>query len=99
MAEAPQRQAPSEQRSEAARRERDDGDHRERRERRTDRARDAGFKPGSKPHGERRPKFADVPSFGTKKKHEARPGRAEPSVTPWPVKGAPGKKPRKKRRG
>ncbi|MBH5402155.1 DEAD/DEAH box helicase [Bradyrhizobium sp. CNPSo 4010] len=46
----------------------------------------------------RAPKFGDAPSFG-KRKHKNRPGHAEPSVTPWPVKGAPGKSAKKKRRG
>jgi ATP-dependent RNA helicase DeaD len=94
MAEAPRRPEASEERSHAPRREA--GDHRERRD---DRPREAaGFKPRSKPHGERAPKFADAPSFGNKK-HKNRPGHAEPSVTPWPAKGAPGKKAKKKRRG
>ena len=55
------------------------------------------FKPRGKPHGERGPKFDDAPSFGKKKKHKGKPGHAEPSVTPWAVKGAPGKKPKKKK--
>ncbi|WP_342740373.1 DEAD/DEAH box helicase [Bradyrhizobium sp. B117] len=97
MADAPQRQAPSEERSHAPRRERDDGDHRERQ---GDRPRDAReFKPRGKVLGERGPRFDDAPSFGKKKKHKNKPGHAEPSVTPWPVKGAPGKKAKKKRRG
>ncbi|MBR0822233.1 DEAD/DEAH box helicase [Bradyrhizobium liaoningense] len=95
MTDAPQRQAMSEERSHPPRRERDDSDHRERRD---DRPRDAaGFKPRDKGHGDRRPKFEDAPSFGKKKKHKNKPGHAEPSVTPWPVKGAPGKKPKKKK--
>lgn len=95
MADAPQRQASSEERFEAPRREARDSDHRERQ---GDRARDAGgFKPRGKPHGERAPKFDDAPAFGKKKKHKNKPGHAEPSVTPWPVKGAPGKKPKKKK--
>ncbi|MCP3409503.1 DEAD/DEAH box helicase [Bradyrhizobium sp. CCGB01] len=95
MADAPQRQAPSEERFEAPRREARDSDHRERQ---GDRARDTGgFKPRGKPHGERAPKFDDAPAFGKKKKHKNKPGHAEPSVTPWPVKGAPGKKPKKKK--
>ncbi|MCP3400991.1 DEAD/DEAH box helicase [Bradyrhizobium sp. CCGB20] len=95
MADAPQRQAPSEERFEAPRREARDSDHRERQ---GDRTRDAGgFKPRGKPHGERAPKFDDAPAFGKKKKHKNKPGHAEPSVTPWPVKGAPGKKPKKKK--
>ncbi|MGY8638296.1 DEAD/DEAH box helicase [Bradyrhizobium sp. 14AA] len=94
MADAPQRQAPSEERSHAPRRERDDSDHRERRDDRPREARE--FKPRDKGHGERKPKFDDAPSFG-KKKHKNKPGHAEPSVTPWPVKGAPGKKPKKKK--
>ncbi|MHC2734677.1 superfamily II DNA/RNA helicase [Bradyrhizobium liaoningense] len=94
MAEASRRPEDSEERSHAPRREA--GDHRERRD---DRPREAsGFKPRSKAHGERAPKFADAPSFG-KNKHKSRPGPAEPSVTPWPAKGAPGKKAKKKRRG
>lgn len=94
MADAPRRPEASEERSHAPQREA--GDHRERRD---DRPREAaGFKPRSKPHGERAPKFADAPSFGNKK-HKSRPGHAEPSVTPWPAKGAPGKKAKKKRRG
>ncbi|UFW46640.1 MULTISPECIES: DEAD/DEAH box helicase [Bradyrhizobium] len=97
MADAPARQAPSEERSHAPRRERDDGEHRERQ---GDRSRDAReFKPRGKALGERGPQFDTAPSFGKKKKHKNKPGQAEPSVTPWPVKGAPGKKARKKRRG
>ncbi|MBR0845280.1 DEAD/DEAH box helicase [Bradyrhizobium liaoningense] len=94
MADAPQRQAASEERPHAPRRESGDSD------RRGDHARDAGgFKPRGKAPGERGARFDDAPSFGKKKKHKAKPGHAEPSVTPWPVKGAPGKKARKKRRG
>ena len=97
MADALPRQAASEQRSYAPRREAADDDHRERQ---SDRAREASvFKPRSKSHGERGPKFGDAPSFGKKKKHKNKQGHAEPSVTPWPVKGAPGKKAKKKRRG
>jgi ATP-dependent RNA helicase DeaD len=85
----------SEQRSHAPRRERSEG---ERREHQGDRPRDAGgFKSRDKAHGERRPKFDDAPSFGQKKKHKGKPGHAEPSVTPWAAKGAPGKKPKKKK--
>lgn len=96
MADAPQRQAASEERSRAPR---SDSDHRERRD---DRPREPrGFKPHGKPHGERAPKFEDAPAFGKKKKHKNKPGHAEPpSVTPWSVKGgAPGKKAKKKHRG
>ncbi|MHC2627045.1 ATP-dependent RNA helicase DeaD [Bradyrhizobium huanghuaihaiense] len=97
MAEAPQREERSEERSHAPRRERGDSDHRERRD---DRVREAGgFKPRDKGHGERKPKFDEAPSFGKRKKHKNKPGHAEPSVTAWPAKGAPGKKPKKKRRG
>ncbi|MEZ2141545.1 DEAD/DEAH box helicase [Bradyrhizobium sp. DN5] len=97
MADIVPRQAASEQRSYAHRREAADDDHRERQ---SDRAREAGaFKPRSKSHGERGPKFGEAPSFGKKKKHKNKQGHAELSVTPWPVKGAPGKKARKKRRG
>lgn len=97
MADAPQRQASSEERFEAPRREGRDGDHRERQD---GRVRDGGgFKPRSKPHAERGPKFDDARSFAKKKKHKNKPGHAEPSVTPWPVKGAPGKNAKKKRRG
>ncbi|WP_128926501.1 DEAD/DEAH box helicase [Bradyrhizobium guangxiense] len=93
MADAP-RQEPLEERSHAPRREGRDSDHRERRD---DRPRDKSeFRPRSKPHGERAPKFDDAPSFG-QKKHKNKPGRAEPSVTPWPAKGAPGKKLKKKK--
>ena len=95
MADAPQRQEPAEERSHETRREERDGDHRERREHRP---REKGFKPGGKGFGERAPKFEDAPSFGKKKKHKNKPGHAEPSVTPWPAKGAPGKKSKKKRR-
>ncbi|UPJ65213.1 DEAD/DEAH box helicase [Bradyrhizobium sp. 191] len=96
MAEAPQRQAPSEERSHAPARERADGDRRERRDERPGEARE--FKPRGKPSGERGPRFGDTPPFG-KKKHRDKQARAEPSVTPWPVKGAPGKKTKKKHRG
>lgn len=98
MADAPQRQAASQERSYAPRREPADDDHRERQ---SDRAREAGaFKPRSKSHGERGPKFGEAASFGKQKKHKSKQGHAEPSVMPWPVKGAPGKKKaRKKRRG
>lgn len=95
MADAPHRQEASQERPHAPRREA--GDHRERRE---DRPREAsGFKPRSKSHGERAPKFDEAPSFGKKKKPKSKPGHAEPSVTAWPVKGAPGQKTKKKRRG
>nr|WP_249797796.1 DEAD/DEAH box helicase [Bradyrhizobium sp. 199] len=94
MADAPQRQERSEERSHAPRREA--GEHRERRDERPRET--SGFKSRSKPHGERAPKFDEAPSFGKKKKH--RPGHAEPSsVTPWTVKGAPAKKAKKKHRG
>lgn len=97
MADAPQQQARSEERSHAPRRARDDGEHRERREDRPREARE--FKPHSKPLGGRGPRFEDAPSSGKKKKHRDKLGRAEPSVTPWPVRGAPGKKTKKKHRG
>lgn len=94
MAEVPRRQEASEEHPHASRREA--GDHRERRH---DRPREAGgVKARSKAHGEGAPKFSDAPSFG-KKKNKNRPGQAEPSVTRWPVKGASGKKAKKKRRG
>ncbi|WP_177196160.1 DEAD/DEAH box helicase [Bradyrhizobium sp. OK095] len=97
MADAPQRQAPAEERSHTPRRESQDIDHRERRD---DRPRDKSeFKPRGKPHGERAPKFDDAPSFGKKKQHKNKPGHAEPAVTQWPGKGAPGKKAKKKHRG
>ena len=98
MADAPQRQAPSEERSKPPRRESGDGDHRGRQ---ADRAREpSGFKPHGKAHGERAPKFDDAPAFGKKKKHKNKPGHAEsPSVTPWSEKGASGKKAKKKYRG
>jgi ATP-dependent RNA helicase DeaD len=97
MADAPQRQAPSEKRPHTPRRESGEGDHRERRD---DRAREVSdFKPRGKAHGERAPKFEDAPSFAKKKQHKNKPGHAEPSVTPWAGKGAPGKKPKKKHRG
>jgi ATP-dependent RNA helicase DeaD len=104
MADAPQRQAPSEERPHAPRRESGDSDHRERRD---DRPREpGGFKSHGKPHGkpydkaqgERGPKFDDAPSFAKKKKHKNKPGHAEPSVTSWPGKGAPGKKPKTKKK-
>ncbi|MDA9501052.1 DEAD/DEAH box helicase [Bradyrhizobium sp. CCBAU 11357] len=95
MADSPQRQEAPRERSRAPQREA--GAHHERRE---DRPREAsGFKPRSKPHAERAPKFDDARSFAKKKKHKNKPGHAEPSVTPWPVKGAPGKNAKKKRRG
>jgi ATP-dependent RNA helicase DeaD len=97
MADAPQRQAPAEERSHTPRRESQDIDHRERRD---DRPRDKSeFKPRGKPHGERAPKFDDAPSFGKKKQHKNKPGHAEPAVTQWPGKGSPGKKAKKKHRG
>ncbi|MDQ8731364.1 DEAD/DEAH box helicase [Bradyrhizobium daqingense] len=97
MAEAPQRQAPSEERSYTPRRESADADRRPRRE---DRARDTkAFKPRDKAHGERGPRVDEAPSFGRKNKQRNKPAHAEPSVTPWPVKGAGGKKAKKKRRG
>ena len=93
MADAPQRQA-SPERSHAPARERADGDHRERRDERPRETRE--FKPRGKPPGDRAPRFDDAPPFG-KKKHRDKQVRAEPSVTPWPVKGAAGKKPKKKK--
>ncbi|MBR0952846.1 DEAD/DEAH box helicase [Bradyrhizobium canariense] len=112
LADAPQRQAASEERSHAPRRDSGDSDHRERQ---GERAREPnGFKPQGKPHGkphgkpqgkphekpygERTPKFDDAPSFAKKKKHKNKPGHAEPSVSSWPVKGAPGKKPKTKKK-
>ncbi|WP_407119348.1 DEAD/DEAH box helicase [Bradyrhizobium sp. LMG 9283] len=93
MADVPRRQEASEERSHTPRREA--GDHRDRHH---DRPREAsGFKPRRKARGEGAPKFGDAPSFG-KKRHKNRPGHTEPSVTPWPVKGASGKKAKKKRR-
>lgn len=91
MADAPQRQPAPEERSHPPRGERGDSDHRERRD---DRPRD---KSEFKPRGERAPKLDDASSFGKKKKHKNKPGHAEPSVTPWAVKGALGKKPKKKK--
>lgn len=97
MADAPQREALVDKRPHTPRRESGDGDHRERRD---DRAREVSdFKPRGKAQGERGPKFEDAASFGKKNKHKNKPGRAEPSVTPWAGKGAPGKKPKKKHRG
>ncbi|KYG24906.1 DEAD/DEAH box helicase [Bradyrhizobium sp. AT1] len=95
MAGAPQQQAPAEERSHAPRRERDDVDHRERRDERPREARE--FKPRGKPPGERGPRSGEAPAFGKKKKHRDKQARAEPSVTQWPVKGAPGKKTKKKK--
>jgi ATP-dependent RNA helicase DeaD len=48
----------------------------------------------------REPRDAE-PRSDKKKKHRDKPGHAgpPPSVTPWPAKGAPGKKAKKKRRG
>lgn len=92
MADAPQRQVLSEERPRAPR---SDTDHRERRDDRPREARE--FKPRDKGHGERKPSFDEAPSFGKKKKHKSKPSHAEPSVTPWPAKGAPGKKPKKKK--
>lgn len=92
MADAPQRQVLSEERLRAPR---SDADHRERRDDRPREARE--FKPRDKGHGDRKPSFDEAPSFGKKKKHKSKPGHAEPSVTPWPAKGAPGKKPKKKK--
>lgn len=95
MADVSQRQESLEERTHAPRREGRDSDHRERRD---DRPRDKSeFKSRGKAHGERGPKFEDAPSFGKKKKHKNKPGEAEPSVTPWPAKGAPGKKMKKKK--
>lgn len=96
MTDAPQHQAP-EGRSDAPRRERNDGDRRERRDERPRQAPE--FKPRGKPPGERGAKFDDAPSFGKKKKHRDKQARAEQSVTPWPAKGSPGKKMKKKHRG
>ncbi|WP_456654296.1 DEAD/DEAH box helicase [Bradyrhizobium lupini] len=108
MADAPQRQAASEERPHAPRRESGDSDHRERQ---GERAREPnGFKPQGKPHGkihgkphekpyaERTPKFDDAPSFAKKKKHKNKSGHAEPSVTSWSEKGAAGKKPKTKKK-
>jgi ATP-dependent RNA helicase DeaD len=108
MADGPQRQAASEERPHAPRRESGESDHRERQ---GERAREPnGFKPQGKPHGkihgkpheklyaERTPKFDDAPSFAKKKKHKNKPGHAEPSVTSWSEKGAAGKKPKTKKK-
>ncbi|OKO67860.1 DEAD/DEAH box helicase [Bradyrhizobium sp. AS23.2] len=98
MVDAPQRREPSEERPHPPRREAGESD---RDTRRGDHFRDAtGPKPRGKLHGERGPRFDDAPASGKKKKHRNKPGHAEPpSVTPWPSKGAPGKKASKKRRG
>jgi ATP-dependent RNA helicase DeaD len=93
MADAPQGQAPSEKRPHAPRREA--GEARDGAPR-SDHARDArGPKHRDKPHGASGPKFGDAPAFGKKKKYGDKPGQA----TEWPVKGAPGKKAKKKHRG
>ncbi|MCA1474317.1 DEAD/DEAH box helicase [Bradyrhizobium yuanmingense] len=95
MTDAPDRQDAPQERPRAPQREA--GAHHERRE---DRPREAsGFKSRSKPQGERASKFGDARSFAKKKKHKNKPGHAEPSVTPWPAKGAPEKNAKKKRRG
>ncbi|MGL9616794.1 DEAD/DEAH box helicase [Bradyrhizobium sp. U531] len=111
MSEAPQRQEAAEERPQP-RRERDDREKRDERPREPREFKPNEFKPRefkprefkpreSKPHGkpsgERGPRFDDAPSFGKKKKHRDKQARAEPSVTSWPVKGAPGKKPKKKK--
>ncbi|WP_035968850.1 DEAD/DEAH box helicase [Bradyrhizobium sp. WSM1417] len=95
LADAPQRQAASEERTHAPRRESGDSDHRERQ---GERARDKSeFKPRGKPHGDHPAKFDDASGFAKKKKHKIKPGHSEPSVTPWSEKGAPSKKPKKKK--
>lgn len=96
MADVPQHQAP-EGRSDTPRRERNDGDRRERRDERPRQAPE--FKPRGRPPGERGAKFDDAPSFAKKKKQRDKQARAEQSVTPWPAKGSPGKKTKKKHRG
>ncbi|PDT91333.1 DEAD/DEAH box helicase [Bradyrhizobium sp. Y36] len=112
MAEVPQRQEAAEERPHAPRRERDDRERRDERPREPNdfkpsefKSRDfkpsefkpREFKPRGKPSSERGPRFDDAPPFGKKKKNRDKQARAEPSVTPWPVKGAPGKKPKKKK--
>lgn len=90
MADTSQRQAAPARRSEAPRRERDDGDHRDERPRQAHEFKSRG-RPPEREADDARP-------FG-KKKHRDKQARAEPSVTPWPVKGSPGKKTKKKHRG
>jgi ATP-dependent RNA helicase DeaD len=97
LAGASQRQAPPEGHSYVRPAHKDDGDHRERQDRRIREG--EGSKPRSKPHGGRGPKFDDARSFAKKRTHKKKPGHAEPSVTPWPLKGAPEKNAKKKRRG
>ncbi|RTM09180.1 MAG: DEAD/DEAH box helicase [Bradyrhizobiaceae bacterium] len=102
MAEAPQRQDAAEERPHAPRRERDDRERRDERPReprefKPSEFKPSEFKPRGKPSSERGPRLDDASSFGKKKKHRDKPARTEPSVTPWPVKGAPGKKPKKKK--
>lgn len=93
MADAPKGQAPSEKRPHAPRREPGEGSESARR---SDYSRAAaGPKQHGKAHGEGDSKFGDGPAFGKKKKHRDKPGQA----TEWPVKGAAGKKAKKKHRG
>jgi ATP-dependent RNA helicase DeaD len=96
MADAPQGQAPSDERSHAPRREAGENDDSARR---SDHSRVAtGPKQRGKHHGESGAKFADEPTFGKKKMHRNKPGHAGQSATAWPAKGAPGKKAKKKHR-
>ena len=96
MADASQRQARPEGHSYVPARDKADGEHRER-DARPRQARE--FKPSGKPPGERGANFDDAPRNKKKKKHRDKQARAEPSVTPWPVKGSSGKKPKKRHRG
>jgi ATP-dependent RNA helicase DeaD len=93
VADAPQGPVPSEKRPHAPRREARESDDGARRNVHSRAA--TGPKQHGKPHGERGPKFGDAPAFGKNKKHRDKPGQA----TEWPVKGAPGKKAKKKHRG
>jgi len=88
---APSGEAPSEKQSRAPWR--DAGDPGHKAPRRDNARDDTQSDHRDKPHGKRGPKFAGEPSFKNKKKHRDKPGHASP------VKGAFGKKLKKKRRG
>jgi ATP-dependent RNA helicase DeaD len=99
LADASPGRTPSEKPSHAPWRDAGATDHRARR---SDNPREVTApKQRGKSHGESRSKLAGEPGFGKKNKHRknpGHPGQPRPANAP-PAKAAPGKKPRKNRRG
>jgi ATP-dependent RNA helicase DeaD len=99
LGDAPQDQAPSEQRPHAPRRE---GKEAGRSARQDDKPREErGPKPHDRPHGESGSRFGKDPSFAKKKRHQDKPahGGQPQHASASPAKPTFGKKPKKKHRG